>query len=614
MKILTFFLGLVALAHFAHAQCTSGDCQNGTGVYAYETGQKYFGEFRAGQLDGYGIYTATTGDYYVGVFTTSQYSGYGTYCYKSGSRDRGTWRSSVIGERATGTSGCVAGDCQNGSGIYAFSNGDEYIGGFSGSYLQGRGVYAFANGERYVGDFKLGKREGSGAYLYTSGRMDVGAWRADEFISNSANAKTNIGCTYGDCNGGYGTYVFDDGSKYVGNFINSKLDGQGTYTTAKGERYTGEFKYGMYNGYGTYYYSDGTAKEGTWENNEFKESVASAKTGCVSGDCQNGTGVYSFVEGHLYKGAFKNGAFNGYGVYSFKTGDLYAGQFLNNKFHGKGKYTHLNGVLEDGIWTDNQFTGNGVNQVVNNDQKANTNSNNSNQLGNANSGAVEKRLALVIGNSAYSNAGALKNPVNDARGMESALREMGFDVIKLENASRDDMIRAINQFGDRLKGYDVGLFFFAGHGLQMKGSNFVIPISAAISSENDVEIECLEANRVLAKMESARNRLNIVILDACRNNPFERAWNRTLGGNGLASMNAPVGSFIAYATAPGSTASDGTGQNGLYTEQLLKFMRQPNLKIEDVFKQVRINVMQLSSNSQTPWESSSLMGDFFFKK
>src|SRR5262249_46546944 len=138
----------------------------------------------------------------------------------------------------------------------------------------------------------------------------------------------------------------------------------------------------------------------------------------------------------------------------------------------------------------------------------------------------------------------------------------------------------------------------------------LIPVGAQINGEAEVRYEAVDAGFVLAQMEEAKNRLNIVVLDACRNNPFARSFRSATGG--LASIDAPVGTFIAYATAPGQTASDGSGRNGLYTQQLLAAMRVPNLKIEDVFKQVRAEVRQQSNGQQVPWESSSIEGDFFF--
>jgi hypothetical protein len=227
-----------------------------------------------------------------------------------------------------------------------------------------------------------------------------------------------------------------------------------------------------------------------------------------------------------------------------------------------------------------------------------------------NAPSVNQRVALVIGNSDY-EAGPLLNPENDARAMAAALRQTGFDVMEYINLpSPAEMKRAIRDFGRKIQNGGVGLFYYAGHGIQVGGKNYLIPTKAQIFAEEEVEYEAVDVGFVMSQMEIARNRMNIIILDACRNNPFARSWRSA--GTGLAFINAPAGTLIAYSTAPGSVASDGTGANGLYTEELLKQMRREGLKIEDVFKSVRSEVLKRSNNLQTPWESSSLVGDFYF--
>src|SRR5262249_19568950 len=224
-------------------------------------------------------------------------------------------------------------------------------------------------------------------------------------------------------------------------------------------------------------------------------------------------------------------------------------------------------------------------------------------------GPAGPRVALVIGNGAYAEGG-LANPVNDARDMAATLRQLGFDVLIGENCDRRQMEELIRKFGGKIRGGGVGMFYFAGHGVQVNGANYLIPIGAVIKGEAVVKYEAVDAGFVMAQMEDARNRLNIAVLDACRNNPFARSFRSSSGG--LASVDAPVWKLIAYATAPGRTASDGNGRNGLYTKELLAAMRVPGLKIEDVFKQVRSEVRRQSNDQQIPWESSSIEGDFYF--
>jgi caspase domain-containing protein len=218
----------------------------------------------------------------------------------------------------------------------------------------------------------------------------------------------------------------------------------------------------------------------------------------------------------------------------------------------------------------------------------------------------EPRLALVIGNSAYRES-PLRNPVNDVRAMAQRLRELGFTVLAHENATKRTMEAAIIEFGRRLAEGGVGAFYYAGHGLQVRGRNYLVPVDAEIEDEASTRVAAVDVELLLEQMGEAKNRVNIVILDACRNNPFERRMRG--GSRGLAAVDAARGTLVAYATAPGSVAADGDGKNGLYTEELLEALREPGLKVEEVFKRVRINVARRSKGAQTPWESSSLTGD-----
>lgn len=223
---------------------------------------------------------------------------------------------------------------------------------------------------------------------------------------------------------------------------------------------------------------------------------------------------------------------------------------------------------------------------------------------------AQKRVALVIGNSAYQSA-PLKNPVNDAADMAGKLTTMGFSVEKLLDADVRQMKQAISRFGRALQQENtVGLFYFAGHGIQIKGQNYLLPIGANIENEADVEFEGVDAARILGQMADANNDLNIVILDACRNNPFARSWRSA--SRGLAKMSAPKGSLILYATSPGDVAADGAGKNGLFTEKLMQSMDVEGLKVEDIFKQTAIAVSKASDREQVPYIEGVILGDFYF--
>ena len=222
--------------------------------------------------------------------------------------------------------------------------------------------------------------------------------------------------------------------------------------------------------------------------------------------------------------------------------------------------------------------------------------------------ASARRVALVIGNADY-QVSPLKNPVNDAVDMKEVLEKVGFEVILRTNADKGKMLKAIDAFAKKLKTAEAGLFFYAGHGMQINGANYLIPVHSHITSETDVEYAGVHAGRVLGKMEGAGTKVNIVILDACRDNPFKRSFRTTK--KGLARMDAPVGSIIAYATAPGSMAADGESRNGLYTSHLLRLIPRQGLSINELFMAVRKGVLAETNSAQVPWEESSLTGKFF---
>lgn len=215
------------------------------------------------------------------------------------------------------------------------------------------------------------------------------------------------------------------------------------------------------------------------------------------------------------------------------------------------------------------------------------------------------RFALIIGNSSYKYVPKLRNPVNDATDIASVLKELGFKVTLKRNVDKETMVNAIRSFGAQLRQGGTGLFYFAGHGFQYQGRNFLVPVDAKIKTAADIEFESVDANRVLAQMQQANNGVNIVILDACRDNPFAVS-SRTIT-RGLARMDSPTGTLIAYATSPGDVAADGKGRNGTFTKHLLVGLRtKSHLSITDMFTEITGSVFAETGGEQVPWQSASL--------
>jgi hypothetical protein len=355
--------------------------------------------------------------------------------------------------------------------------------------------------------------------------------------------------------------------------------------------------------------------------------------------------------GFEYIGEFKNNQRNGFGVMSFKNSDKYIGFWSGDKRHGRGIQRYADGgidIKKEGVWNFGSFsreesvlgnleqfieifnkepfqhikslsydpsnrTDNLTNATVINPATSTitpsvvSNSSQSSQtLPPVNFG---KRLALVIGNASY-KVRPLLNPRNDADDVSRVLRSTGFEVIDLRDATLAQMRTSVRQFGERLMSNDVGLVYYSGHGIEVKGRNYFIPVNADIKASDEVADQALDVSLILAKMDTAKKGVNILIVDACRDDPFGRSFRSN--SRGLATMDAPQGTLIAYATAPGSVAADGTGRNSPFTKHLVRAMQVPNTPIELMFKEVRRAVREETKNQQTPWENSSLIGNFYF--
>jgi uncharacterized caspase-like protein len=318
---------------------------------------------------------------------------------------------------------------------------------------------------------------------------------------------------------------------------------------------------------------------------------------------------------------------------------IYSGEFLNNRPHGFGEKRNLDGsIINQGVWADGKFVRSAsVQQAITPNaelerlraeaeeakrkqaeaelrlaQQQATQTSPTSPTPTQSAIPTGKRVALVVGNKNY-KVRPLANPLNDADDMSRSLRSSGFEVIDLRDATLPQMRSAVRQFGNKLLTYDVGLVYYSGHGVEVKGRNYFIPVNADIMREDEIADQGLDVSLILEKMSTAGKGVNILIVDACRDDPFGRSFRST--SRGLAQMDAPRGTIIAYATSPGKVASDGDvrERNSPYTKHLLRAMQSPNKPIEQVFKEVRRAVQDETKNQQTPWENTSLSGDFFFK-
>ena len=417
-----------------------------------------------------------------------------------------------------------------------------------------------------------------------------------------------------------GTVTHANGERYVGEFKDGKYNGQGTLTTANVGVYVGEWKDDRRSGQGTY-----TFVSGNKYVSEFKDDKAS------------GQGTLTFANGDKYVGELKDYMRNGQGTLTTANGDIYVGEWKDDRRSGQGtRYASNGSIINQGIWEFGNFVRSvPIQQTTVSSAQPNSAQRDrlaaeverkkrqelEEQLRVAQqqsnkpiaSYGIERRVALVIGNATY-KVNPLKNPVNDSTDMAHSLRSVGFDVIEANNTTLAQMREATRRFADKLGSSDVGLVYYSGHGVEVKGKNYLIPVNADIKREYEVVDQAFDASQFLEMMDNIRGpnnkRVNILIVDACRNNELQKSWRST--NNGLARMDAPGGTFISFATAPGRVAADGVGRNSPYTKHLLQALKQPNVPIEQVFKVVRRNVMEETKGEQIPWENSSLVGDFYF--
>ena len=439
-------------------------------------------------------------------------------------------------------------------------------------------------------------------------------------MAGSAMAQSNLAA----CGGDYRIWTdcFGTDGGYVGEFKDGKFNGQGTYTYYSGDKYVGEFKDGTFNGQGIEFNADGSIQQsGIFEKGKLVRAEVIDPTNFTRIKLDQSLNI--FTAGRLEDledpdsirrlifAAVPNAP-------SDVVDEAVRLQIIENKqLKADAEKTKREKVaLEAHLIAEARQQAEAEEakrkqaelqaQLVAAQQQTQVKPT-------AQIAPQGKRVALVIGNAKY-KFNPLNNPVNDATDMAASLRSVGFDVIEVKDATLKQMRAATRQFADKLEVSDVGLVYYSGHGIEVKGKNYLIPVNADIRREYEVVDQAFDASNLLRMMEGlqsgTKKRVNILIVDACRNNDLPKSWRST--NNGLARMDAPAGSFISFATAPGQVASDGQGRNSPYTKHLLQALKQPGMPIEQVFKQVRRKVMAETAGEQVPWENSSLVGDFYF--
>ncbi len=510
--------------------------------------------------------------------------------------------------------------------------GDKYVGEYKDGKFNGQGTYTHANGNKYVGEYKDDKFNGQGTYTHANGNKYVGEYKDGKF-------------------NGQGTYTNADGEKYVGEFKDGKFNGQGTYTHADGNKYVGEYKDNKRNGQGTYFFLADNQFKGDKYVGEFKD------------DKYNGRGTHFFLadnqfKGDKYVGEYKDGLQNGQGTYTHANGNKYVGEFKDGLPNGQGIEYLANGkVDQSGIWKDGVLVQSKFIDVAAFTRIPNLSNSASNlaQLRKTEEQAKLKQAeleaqrkatelalaeaeeakrkqaeleaqlaavqqsqvkptapigprlsvhAIVIGNGAYQGSGRLDNPINDARAISAKLKSMGFKVTTIENADRTKLVSSLVKFSASAAESDLTLFFYAGHGVQISGTNYMLPTDTNLNQIGGVPLHGISLNSVVEQFLPGKTKL--VFLDACRDNPLLQLASRSVS-RGLAPISVSQGTLISYATKDGSVAADGDGKNSPFTKALLQHIDSPE-DIAVVLRKVRDQVMRDTGGQQQPWEYGSLSG------
>ena len=632
MKNLLRFFAFVLMVGGAYAQSNLPACPSSDysgyfhmcfGTLTIADGTKYIGEFKNGKFNGQGTYTA--------------------YDYK------------YVGEFKDGKG--------NGRGTYTFVDGRKYVGEFKDEMRNGQGTYTFANGSKYVGEWKDDRYNGQGTLFASNGSVTrQGVWANGNFIRSApvqqasainqsvatATQQPNISqsnlptCpSSGYFHNCFGTTNHSNGDKYVGEFKDNKYNGQGTFyflanNQFKGDKYVGSFKDDYRHGQGTATYSDGEKYVGAFKDDKYHGQGTRTFTngekyvGEFKNDEYNGQGVYYSPGGERYVGEWRDGKRNGQGTTFFSDGKKYVGGFTNNSFNGQGTLFALNGsVIYQGIWDFGLYANSApVKQV--NVPPVQLSSNERDRL-NAEVEAERKKRqeleaqlaasvqppltqtnaprriahALVIGNAAYPGSGRLDNPVNDANAISQKLRSMGFIVTTVTDANRQRLVQSMAQFRRTAASADISLLYYAGHGVQIFGTNYILPTDVDQTDPAQATIQGVSLNSVVENFLPGKTKL--VFLDACRDNALQRTSDRSVS-KGLAPISAAEGTLISYATKDGQTAADGVGsKNSPFTQALLEHLNDPQ-DIAVVLRKVRERVMKITGGKQQPWEYGSLTG------
>lgn len=516
---------------------------------------------------------------------------------------------------------CIQGDCVNGQGTYIYPSGAKYIGQFKNGEIHGIGVCYYTNGSHYRGEWAHRYPEGNGIKTYSDGTVRKGLWKKgkpidehgvvlQEYVPPQLGAKAEeinmqVGCLTGNCLNGEGTYAYADGSRYEGLFVQGKFEGQGKFFFANGDRYEGEFSQNYPNGTGTLHKSTGEVETGAWKNGEFVGGslAVNGKTGCVEGDCQDGKGTFVFKAGAArYVGHFKNGQPDGDGVCTYANGDVYQGSWIGGAFGGKGTMVLNDGTIIAGYWKDGQFLGRELPATA--EAPASPSVNNAAPLEKA------KVWAVVVGVASYDHMPSLRYTDDDAYRFYAflkspeggALPDEQVRILIDEDATREQVLTAMEAVFNRAGKNDLALFYFSGHGL----SGSFLPIDFDGYSNKITHEEIAEIfNKCPAKYK-------LCVADACHSGSLF-AMRSTAEESAISAYYSTLGQSVSGTALIMSSKAEETSlessglRQGVFSHFLIRGLKgeadknqDKVVSISEIFQYVYEQVRTYTGSRQSP--------------
>lgn len=604
------------------AQCLEGNCQNGEGTFLFKNGQRYVGSFQRAEPAGEGTLFYVNGERYRGQFVNGKPHGQGIYWYPDGSSREGIWQKGKLRQVTDSTngvqhrgslqSGCIAGDCQNGSGTYLTPGGAIYVGEFKNGEIHGQGVCTYNDGSSYEGQWVHRFPEGYGIKTWPDGSQFTGQWQRGHPISQDgiyqqANQPISSldggyviqsGCIKGDCKNGQGSYAYADGSRYEGQFRNEQPHGQGIFYYPNGDRYNGQFMHGLPHGKGQMLYANGKTLNGNWLEGGFVMQQQTLRSqGCLSGDCENGFGSYLFKQGDRYEGTFRNGKPDGNGIVVYQNGDRYEGQMAAGAFEGFGTYHENTGGIYEGRWSHGKYLGNTRERS---------------QLPSTYTNEPETKVwALVIGVSAYKHMPALRFPDDDAYRLSTflqsprggAVAEDRIEVLIDEDATRQAIVSAMQSLFLKAGPKDLIILYFSGHGLP----------GAFLPIDYDGSNNLLTHQEIRQIFDQSRAGYKLCVADACHSGGLLTRRGGQLPQNILNSYYKNLaqtrpGTALIMSSKAEETSLESSGlRQGVFSHFLLRGMKGEAdqdidgvVRVQELFQYINYQVQAYTSQQQSP--------------